>query len=258
MLFDGTYGEIPGARWQGRRARLQEAECQRLIGTLEEFGAPTRSSGYADGENVYRGREPSDGLYVVSKGALRVCERPTASREETTRMLGPWDIYGRFDPGGLDGHADGDHDPEEYDLLLSDPDTYAVSSGGCEVVKVPRVFLRQVIQSRPEIVAPVLTLLELRLSEQEEWRRCVSPRKTEERLAGLLPLLAEKFGGPRDQGRTGIRLRLTQREIAAMIATTRESVSVALTRLSERGLVGFEDGCLVLPRPGWSLDTPEA
>ena len=102
---------------------------------------------------------------------------------------------------------------------------------------------------RPEVARGLATMLELRLIEREELAWCVLPRKTAERLARLLPLLARKFGESPKGGQTRIGLRLTHQDLASMIASTRESVSATLMGLRRQKVIEVERGRIVLSDP---------
>jgi CRP/FNR family transcriptional regulator, global nitrogen regulator len=91
----------------------------------------------------------------------------------------------------------------------------------------------------------LLTLLELRLVQYEELVKCLLPRETEVRLANLLPILAQKFGERRD-GEVTIDLRLTHQDLAAMVASTRESVTKVLNDMRNRNLIEIEAGRITL------------
>jgi CRP/FNR family transcriptional regulator len=90
-----------------------------------------------------------------------------------------------------------------------------------------------------------MTLLELRLVQYEELVKCLLPRETEVRLANLLPLLAQKLGQNRD-GLVTIDLRLTHQDLAAMVASTRESVTKVLNELRNRGVIEVDSGRITL------------
>jgi CRP/FNR family transcriptional regulator, global nitrogen regulator len=93
-----------------------------------------------------------------------------------------------------------------------------------------------------------MTLLELRLVQYEELVKCLLPRETEVRLANLLPLLAQKFGQSRD-GLVTIDLRLTHQDLAAMVASTRESVTKVLNEMRNRDVIEIEAGRITLKDP---------
>jgi CRP/FNR family transcriptional regulator len=90
-----------------------------------------------------------------------------------------------------------------------------------------------------------MTLLELRLVQYEELVQCLLPRETEVRLANLLPLLAQKFGEC-NNGLVTINLRLTHQDLAAMVASTRESVTKVLNEMRSRGVIEVDSGRITL------------
>jgi CRP/FNR family transcriptional regulator len=85
----------------------------------------------------------------------------------------------------------------------------------------------------------------LRLVQYEELVQCLLPRETEVRLANLLPLLAQKFGESTD-GVVTIQLRLTHQDLAAMVASTRESVTKVLNDMRNRGVIDIDSGRITL------------
>jgi CRP/FNR family transcriptional regulator, global nitrogen regulator len=91
-----------------------------------------------------------------------------------------------------------------------------------------------------------MTLLELRLVQYEELVKCLLPRETEVRLANLLPILAQKFGERDEDGFVAIDLRLTHQDLAAMVASTRESVTKVLNEMRNRDVIKIEGGRITL------------
>jgi CRP-like cAMP-binding protein len=116
------------------------------------------------------------------------------------------------------------------------------------VTKVPKIFVERAVRQEPRAAFKLMTLLELRLVQYEELVKCLLPRETEVRLANLLPLLAQKFGRSRD-GLVTIDLRLTHQDLAAMVASTRESVTKVLNELRNRDVIEVEAGRITLKDP---------
>jgi CRP/FNR family transcriptional regulator len=107
--------------------------------------------------------------------------------------------------------------------------------------------MERAIRREPRAALKMMTLLELRLVQYEELVRCLLPRETEVRLANLLPILARKFGERRDDDRSvTIDLRLTHQDLAAMVASTRESVTKVLNEMRNRGIIEIEGGHITL------------
>jgi CRP/FNR family transcriptional regulator len=116
------------------------------------------------------------------------------------------------------------------------------------VTKVPKIFVERAVRQEPRAAFKLMTLLELRLVQYEELVKCLLPRETEVRLANLLPLLAQKFGQSRD-GLVKIDLRLTHQDLAAMVASTRESVTKVLNEMRNRDVIEVEAGRITLKDP---------
>ena len=86
----------------------------------------------------------------------------------------------------------------------------------------------------------------------EAWSSVQSRQSMEQRLLGVLSLLAEQFGEPCPEG-TLIDVRITHAQLAAAIGATRATVTRLLGPLRRRGLIqtitGDEGERFCLPRP---------
>jgi CRP/FNR family transcriptional regulator len=124
---------------------------------------------------------------------------------------------------------------------------YAEAVTECKVTKVPKIFIERAVRREPRAALKMITLLELRLVQYEELVKCLLPRETEVRLANLLPILARKFGERSEDGCfVTIDLRLTHQDLAAMVASTRESVTKVLNEMRNRAVIEVEGGRITL------------
>ena len=208
--------------------KLQEEECRSLLRLLEEMGIATADRTYAPGDAVYREGEYGDALYVLVSGVMKLFRPYSGSKEATLRLLRDWDIFGHLAFAGEARQR-----------------AYAEAVTDCVVTKVPKIFVERAVRQEPRVAFKIMTLLELRLVQYEELVKCLLPRETEVRLANLLPLLAQKFGERRD-GVVTIDLRLTHQDLAAMVASTRESVTKVLNEMRGRDLIEVEAGRITL------------
>lgn len=208
--------------------RLQEEECRSLLRLLEEMGIATADRTYESGDAIYREGEYGDALYVLVSGVMKLFRPYSGSKEATLRLLRPWDIFGHLAFAGEARQR-----------------AYAEAVTECVVTKVPKIFVERAVRQEPRVAFKIMTLLELRLVQYEELVKCLLPRETEVRLANLLPILAQKFGDRRDGGVT-IDLRLTHQDLAAMVASTRESVTKVLNEMRGRDLIEVEAGRITL------------
>lgn len=203
-------------------AGRMERECRALLALIGEAAVRTRR--YERGEIIYEKGEPCDALYVLARGMAKL-SKPyySGGKEAILRLLGPWDVLAPPAFGG--------------ETVLRQTRAEAVTV--CEVVKVPRVFVERAIRRHPAAALNLTTLLGLEMSRRDEWAGCLLPYKVEAKLANLLLILAGRFGRRTDAGTT-VLLRLTQEELAGMIASSRESVTAALGDLCRRGVLGWE------------------
>ena len=208
--------------------RLQEEECRSLLRLLEEMGIATANRTYAPGDAIYREGEYGDALYVLVSGVIKLFRPYSGSKEATLRLLRDWDIFGHLAFAGEARQR-----------------AYAEAVTDCVVTKVPKIFVERAVRQEPRVAFKIMTLLELRLVQYEELVKCLLPRETEVRLANLLPILAQKFGDRRD-GVVTIDLRLTHQDLAAMVASTRESVTKVLNEMRGRDLIEVEAGRITL------------
>ncbi len=208
--------------------RLQEEECRSLLRLLDEMGIATADRTYGPGDAVYREGEYGDALYVLVSGVMKLFRPYSGSKEATLRLLKSWDIFGHLAFAGETRQR-----------------AYAEAVTECVVTKVPKIFVERAVRQEPRVAFKIMTLLELRLVQYEELVKCLLPRETEVRLANLLPLLAQKFGDRRD-GVVTIDLRLTHQDLAAMVASTRESVTKVLNEMRGRDLIEVEAGRITL------------
>ncbi len=208
-----------------------ERECRELLDLVGETAAVRRQ--YGRGEIIYGEGQACDGLYVLLRGLVKL-SRPyhLGGKEAILRLAGPWDVLGH--------PAFGAETVRE---------ARAEAMTACEVVKVPRVFVERALRRHPEAALTLTALLGLELGRREEWAGCLVPYRAEAKLAGLLPLLARRFGRRTDAG-TVVLPRLTHEELAQMVATTRESVTKAVNDLRRRGVLGYERGRVVILEPG--------
>ena len=207
---------------------LQEEECRSLLRLMEEMGIATADRTYRPGDAVYREGEYGDALYVLVSGVMKLFRPYSGTKEATLRLLRSWDIFGHLAFAGEARQR-----------------AYAEAVTECRVTKIPKVFVERAIRQEPRVAFKIMTLLELRLVQYEELVKCLLPRETEVRLANLLPLLAQKFGD-RNNGVVTIDLRLTHQDLAAMVASTRESVTKVLNDMRTRDLIEIDAGRITL------------
>lgn len=169
-------------------------------------------------------------VYFVKKGSLKLVRTTSDGHEVIIDILGPSTLFGEME--GSDDSGDVTAEALEETLLcMMRRDNFdrlmnAVPTLGMRITKLTGLRLRK-IQNR---------LVEMLYSTVEA------------RLATTLLGLTAEFGVSRPDGML-IDLRLTHSDFAALIASTRETVSAALNSLSRRGVIAFRDHRILLIAP---------
>src|ERR671939_792123 len=200
---------------------------------LRDIGVASADRLSQPGDVIYREGEYGDALYVLISGVVKLFRPYSGSKEATLRLLKAWDIFGHLAFAGEATQR-----------------AYAEAVTECKVTKVPKIFIERAVRREPRAALKMITLLELRLVQYEELVKCLLPRETEVRLANLLPILAQKFGERSEDGCfVTIDLRLTHQDLAAMVASTRESVTKVLNEMRNRDVIEVEAGRITLKDP---------
>jgi CRP-like cAMP-binding protein len=171
------------------------------------------------GEPVYLPHEDADGIILVAEGRVKICH---------TTPDGKQSILGFVDSGEIFG---------ELSLVSDQPrNEYAETTEKTTLVLLPKRELMIVSQKYPSIGLGVSKLIGLRRQRVERRLRNLLFRSNRERIIHLLLELTEKYGKRVDDG-VHLGIRLSHQDMASIIGSTRETVTVVLGQLQSEGLL---------------------
>jgi len=170
-------------------------------------------------------------LLILVHGRLRAGAVSAEGREVTIGLMEPGAVLGEI--ALLDGR------PRSLDV---------VAMADSLLLSVERRDFLPFLRARPDLMLRLMTLLCDRLRRASVAYEDVALAPLSARLARLLLGLADVHGTPTPDG-VQIRLTLSQRDMAAQVAATRERVNKQLRQWHEAGVLGDHDGCLVLRQP---------
>jgi len=188
---------------------------ERLLTELAERGAPRT---YQRGEIVFEEGEPSDSLYILLSGELKVFTRGQNARELVYNVIHPGEFFGEL---FLDGG------PRSASVK-------AVVESDCVVVD--RAQFRDFIASYPEFGECLVLKLIARVRHVTEQLRSVAMKDVYGRVAALLNGAATN-----DDGVRVVDKAMTQREIADRVGSSREMVNQILRGLVRGGYLARDD-----------------
>lgn len=192
-------------------SRLGEDALEAVARRTVVRSAPTNTLLFQKGE-------PCRGLYVVLEGSVRIYRSAPDGREQVLHVQGPGQSIA--------------------EVPLMDGGPYPASARTVEetrLVFLPRAEFEWLYRNSPEVADAVIRELGRRLRRMARLVETISLKDVPARVAITILEYAEGAGGPRDGAE--LMLPRTQEELAAELATTRESVARALSRLRKEGAI---------------------
>ncbi len=201
-------------------------------GELKELKRITRMVSYKKNEPIYLPGDPSEIVYLLKKGRVKISKVSQEGREVTISILEPGEIFG------------------EVDALSAVPHESLVQAlEPVLVCEIQRVDFDQYLQAYPEVGGKVLKLMGGRLRKLETKVGDLVFKTAPARLASLLVELSDTMGVS-ENGSTFLPVRLTHQNLANLIGTSRETVSTLMVQFGHYGLLSQEQRYIrILDKP---------
>jgi len=186
------------------------------------------------GAVICRQGDPGDCLYGILRGQVRIFNIGAENREILLNILLPGSLFG------------------EIALIDDRPRTaHASAMEDCELLLMHRHHFMPLIQEDPRLAVHMLGIL----CERVRWTSSMIEDTTflnlRARLAKRLLALAHSHGTKLEGGGIKINLRLSQRQLGAMIDASREAVNKQVQSWRADGILDMDEGQLVLHEPEW-------
>jgi len=191
----------------------------------------TRMLQVRHGEAIYLPGDPSQNVYVVKMGAVKIIGTAPEGGEVILAVLTPGDIFGEL---ALTSDEPQHHRAEAADDTLL-----------CEL---PRDLLIQMIQNVPAFGFHVTKLIGLRLRTLSNRVEELLGKSAPARLAHTLLDLAEQHGLQDGEG-VLIPLRLSQGDLGKLVGLTRETVNGILQVWRHQGVIEMDRRSIRLRDP---------
>jgi CRP/FNR family transcriptional regulator, cyclic AMP receptor protein len=173
-------------------------------------------------DTIFVQGDPTDGLFFVQKGKVRLSVVSEAGKEATLGILGDGDFFGE---GGLAGQQ----------VRMSSATAMSV----CDVLHVEKKAMVQAMGREPKLSALFLKYLLKRNIRYQDDLIDQLFNSSEKRLARILLLMAH-FG---TEGVSEMSIpRLSQETLAEMVGTTRSRVSFFMNRFRRLGFINYGAG----------------
>lgn len=185
---------------------------------------------------IFMPGDASDKVYLLKSGLVKISKVTEDGKELTLLFLSQGDIFGEL--AVIDGGP---------------RNTLGEAYEDSVVCAIGRVEFLTFVVARPRVALELMRLIATRRQKLENKIDNLLFKGAHARLAGLFLELAKEFG-VRDSRGMIINLKLTHREMANLIGSTRETVSFALLDLKRDQLIET-DGKRVIILDATGLET---
>lgn len=187
--------------------------------------------GYQAGELVFSPSRDSTHVYVLEDGLVRLFRLTPTGEEFTLRYVQPGELFG------------------EMSVVSDGPrEDFAQARAASRILHIPRAAFVATLRAHNRVLYSVAKKIAGRVIDYESRAEDLVFLDARRRLARFLLRAAKTYGQQGDEGLT-VGLSLTHAEIASVIGTSRQTVSLHLGELSRAGLITRQDGQLGLPNP---------
>jgi CRP-like cAMP-binding protein len=189
----------------------------------------------AAGSVICHQGDPGDCLYGILRGQVRIFNIGTENREILLNILLPGSLFG------------------EIALIDDRPRTaHASAMEDCELLLMHRHHFMPLLEEDPRLAIHMLGILCERVRRTSSMIEDTTFLNLRARLAKRLLALAATHGSklPGDAG-VKLNLRLSQRQLGAMIDASREAVNKQVQIWRADGILDIDNGFLVLRKPEW-------
>lgn len=183
------------------------------------------------GRAVFRQEDPARVLYVVRTGRIRVSELTVEGDEVLLRFLEPGYML-----GGM-AALEGMRYPVNAEAVV---DSSALAWS--------HQTIDRMIDRYPQLARNAMRLMVGRIRELQQRTVELATERVEQRIARTLLRLAEQAGKRTSEG-VLLDMQLSRQDIAAMTGTTLFTVSRALSRWSEQGILAVGRQRVTLRQP---------
>ena len=179
---------------------------------------------YARGSLILAAGDPTDSLYILISGRIKVFMSDLDGKEVILSILGPNEYFGEM---GLI-----DDNPRSANVVALEP---------CELICISKPDFKRCLADNFDMAMAVMRGLVKRLREADKQIGSLALMDVFGRVARLLLEMAEVINGEKVVAKT-----LSKQDIARMIGASREMVSRVMKHLHEGGYIELRGDTIVI------------
>ncbi|WP_205599233.1 Crp/Fnr family transcriptional regulator [Oceanobacillus halotolerans] len=175
---------------------------------------------YRSGTHIFMQGDPLTNVYFINQGKVKIYKTDFHGKEQIVNVLQPGDMFphqGFFRQDSCPAHAE----------VIED----------AILIYIPIHSFENFLITHPEICVKLFRVLGDKIVDLQGRLEEQILHNTYEQIIMLLIRLAKHYGKETDDYRTKLTTQFTNRELANMIGSSRETVSRTLTQLKKQSLM---------------------
>ena len=207
----------------GRHGHSGESNCVSLVPIfnhlpteqMEEIRKVAVTRSFRKGESIYRAGDPSDTLYILGSGRVRIFRLSESGKEQLLRIMKPGDFMGEL-------------------ALFSESihEEFAEAMEPTEMCILKRDSFQKILMEYPTVSLRMLSEFSRRLEESEKKTARIATETVETRIALYLLDLYSESGK-----KSRMTLPMSKKDLASYLGTTPETISRRLADMEDSGLI---------------------
>ncbi|MDX8366493.1 Crp/Fnr family transcriptional regulator [Cytobacillus sp. IB215665] len=185
---------------------------------------------YQKGTHIFMHEDPLDYVYFIHTGKVKIYKNDIQGKEQIVSVLSEGDMFphvGFFRKGNYPASS------------------FAVESTA--VVAISISHFEQLLLQHPEVCIKLFRVMGEKIIDLQKRLEEQILNNTYEQIVKLLLRLSETHGTEIDSHTRVLSTQFTNKELANMIGTTRETISRTITKLKKKGSITVNcDGNLVI------------
>lgn len=169
------------------------------------------------GTPIYLPADQADGVLLLAKGRVKIGSFTEEGKQTILAFIEPGELFGELALMGSEDRGEYAEAVEKSTILL-----------------IPKEVMQQLLAENPAVSLGVTKLYGLRRQRIERRLKYLLFRSNRERLVHLLLELAERYGKSTPSG-VELGIKLSHQDLASIIGSTRETVTVVLGELQAEG-----------------------
>jgi len=187
--------------------------------------------------HIFMQGDPLENVYFINEGKVKVYKSDANGREQIVAILKKGEMFphvGFFRKGGYPGYSE----------VLEQ----------ASLVVVPISQFEKVLVDNPHLSIKVFKVLGEKIVDLQERLEAQILNNTYEQIIKLLIRLGELHGEKQEDGTVLLKADFTNKDLANMIGTTRETVSRTLTKMKKDELITTDSNGNIILDPDVLMD----